>query len=276
MRKILGLVHNDSIATIFVVGFILLVHAIFALGGYYFGLFLAQLILYDQPGLQHSAAIVYAVLVFGGAMWRFVYMPYTKRHVQAYDRDSGEHVGWYLWFVGILIWILEIAHLGFRVANVPAKFQFVIAAAGLLLLAIAYCLGKILFAIINRPMEAYVGSARRWATRALGRDFANNASRFSIAQKERLAKGDMSVIKEVKDIRNDEMLKSEQKQTAKQTKKEQKRTEKEQRRQREDQDFATDQALTDEYLGRKETDPFSGAQVTYEKANHLSQSNGRN
>lgn len=271
MRKVLGIFHNDSIATILVVGFILLVHAVFAFGGYYFGLFLAELILYDQPGLQHGAAILYAVLVFGGAMWRFVYMPYTKRHVKAYDRESGEHVGVYLWLVGILIWVLEIAHLAFRVAHVPPEHQFVIAAAGLLLLGIAYCLGKILFAVVNRPMEAYVGSARRWATRALGRDFTNNAPKLNIEQKERLAAGDMKVMREVKDIRNDEQLQAEQKSQAKQTKKEQKRTEKEQRRQREDREFTTDKALTDEYLGRT-SDPFQEAQSN--QAETLSQ-NGR-
>jgi len=249
MRKFLGIWHNETIATFLVVGFILLVHALFAVGGYYFGLFLAQLLLYDQPNWQHAAALGYAALVFGGAMWRFVYMPYTKRHVRTYDLKNNEHVTWHLYFVGGLIWVLELAHLMFRVIHVPPRYAWIIALAGVLLLAIAWSLGKILFAIVNKPMEAYIGQSKRWATRELGKDFANNARQFTIEQKERLAAGDMSVIRQVKDIRHDEEVAANNRQQTRLDKKAARKKAKEDRRNAEHKSFDEDRAMADAYLG---------------------------
>ena len=191
--------HNAAVGKFLVVGFAVAVHGMFALGMYYFGLFISKIILQDAPFLQQPAAIGMALLVFAGAMWGFVYIEYAREDVSAYSSMTGQW--WftrYLNIVQVAIAGAELSSLAYRTYQVQNSFDRVIVAAfGLIFLAIAYCLGKTIHAMANRPFAVAVSRARQEAGRSIVDDAMKYVPRMTVEQKVRFYNGDITAVDEV-------------------------------------------------------------------------------
>lgn len=193
--------HNATIGKVLVIAFAIAVHGMFALGGYYLGLFFSSIVLRDAPWLQQPSAIFLALLIFAGAMWGFIYMEYAKEDVEAYARLTGKSMRWYLRIVQFAIAGAELSSLLYRCYQVwdnpvEATILFIF---GALFLVIAFCLGKIIHAMANRPFEVSIMRARDQAGRSLTDDAAKMIGQMSAAQKLRFYQGDPGVIDEIQD-----------------------------------------------------------------------------
>lgn len=201
------LFHNATIGKMLAIIFAIGIHLMFAVGAYYLGLFLADLIL-DQAGgwIAQVIAIGYASAVFLGSSWAFVYGEYAKQDVQAYASVYG---GWGVWSLRALIFFIganEIGSLGFRLIQVDASRRPWLAIAGLALLGIAYMLGKVIHAMANRPVQVELSRMIDGLGRSLVSEVARNAPRLSAADKLRVLQGDHSPLAEVRDIREQERI----------------------------------------------------------------------
>ena len=250
------LFHNAMIGKILVIGFAVAVHGLFALGAYYLGLFISGIILQDAPWLIQASAIGFAVLTFAGAMWGFIYMEYAREDVEAYSRMSGKSFKKYLYAVQIAIAGAELSSLAFRTYQVHDTFErLVIAFLGILFLVIAYCLGKIIHAMANRPFEVAVYRARQEAGRSIVDDAMKSVSKMTTEQKTRFYNGDSKTIDEVRGASHTERQEEEHR-----------------KRQREQEENAERESSRN--FTRKLLNPFGDAQRT-SQADPLSQQNGR-
>lgn len=189
--------HNTNwgrtLAVIYAVG----VHAAFALGVYFLGKFFSSFILGENPIAQEAGAIFFAVMVFAGAMWAFIYAEYAKEDIDAYKKHSGHDYKLALWAIQGAVAVLELSSLGYRVSVVHTDAErWILAGFGLANLVIAFCLGKVIHAMANRPLETYMGRARQDVTRSLVDDVLKYKSKLTPEEKARFAGGDMSVLTE--------------------------------------------------------------------------------
>lgn len=245
------LFHNATIgkglAIIFAVG----IHLMFAVGAYYLGLFLAKLILDQSDGwVAQSIAIAYAVAVFLGSSWAFVYGEYAKQDVQAY---ASVHGGWGVWSLRALLVFIganEIGSLGFRLTQVsdPNK-QLFLGIAGLALLGIAFMLGKVIHAMANRPIQVQVSRMIDAVGRSYVDDVTKNATKLTAADKLRVLQGDVTPLNTVRDVREQERLEAEraklQAQEEKAMRKRQEQDEREEHKRAQREREAQNSSLTD-------------------------------
>lgn len=187
--------HNTNwgrtLAVVYAVG----VHAAFALGVYFLGKFFSRFILGENPMAQEAGAIFFAVMVFAGAMWAFIYAEYAKEDIDAYKKHSGHDYKLALWAIQVAVAVLELSSLGYRVSVVQTDAQrWILAGFGLANLVIAFCLGKVIHAMANRPLESYMGRARQDVTRSLVDDVLRYKAKLTPEEKAKFAAGDMSVL----------------------------------------------------------------------------------
>lgn len=264
--------HNANIgkglAIIFAVG----IHLMFAVGAYYLGLFLAELIL-DQGSTDFAAQCIgigYAAAVFLGSSWAFVYGEYAKQDVQAYATAYG---GWGVWSLRCLIAFIglnEIGSLGFRLTQVPDPGRRIwLGVAGIALLGIAYMLGKVIHAMANRPVHVQVSRMLDQVGRSYVDDVTRNATRLTAAEKLRVLQGDVDPLNTVRDIKEQErfeaqrarMQAQEEKAMRKRQEREDRENEKRTKREREVQKSYLTNAIAEQMLqqpGQEEDDrnPF--------------------
>lgn len=267
------LFHNATIGKLLAIVFAVGIHAMFAVGAYYLGLFLADLIL-DQAGgvIAQVIAIGYAVAVFLGSSWAFIYGEYAKQDVSAYASVYG---GWGAWSLRALLLFIganEVGSLGFRLTQVSDPNRRIwLAVAGLALLGIAYMLGKVIHAMANRPVQVQVSRMIDAVGRSYVDDVTRNATKLTAADKLRVLQGDITPLNEVRDVREQERLEAEQARLALQEEKamrkrqeqEDKEAQKRLQREREAQNSALSETLATRFLrpGEKPEDegesPFS-------------------
>lgn len=221
--------HNATVGKCLVVGFAVAVHGVFALGAYYLGLFISNVILSDVSWLVQPAAILFALLTFAGAMWGFIYMEYAHEDVVAYSRMTGKGYKRYLVIVQMAIAGDELASLAFRCYQVNNAFErCVVASVGVLFLVIAFCLGKVIHAMANRPFEVSVRRAQQEAGRSLIDDALAHIKAMTAEQKARFYAGDPSVIDEVRRVKEERLTEQEiRKQEQEQERQERERQERE-------------------------------------------------
>lgn len=203
---------NASIGKVLAIIFAIGIHLMFAVGAYYLGLFLAELIL-DQ-GSSGTAAqiigIVYATAIFLGSLWAFIYGEYAKQDVQAYALAYG---GWGVWSLRCLIAFIglnEVGSLGFRLTQVgDPNRRFWLGVAGVALLVIAYMLGKVIHAMANRPVHVQVSRMLDSVGRSYVDDITRNAPKLTAAEKLRVLQGDVAPLNEVRDIKEQERIDAE-------------------------------------------------------------------
>lgn len=201
------LFHNATIGKMLAIIFAIGIHLMFAVGAYYLGLFLADLVL-DQAGgvLANIIAIGYASAVFLGSSWAFVYGEYAEQDVQAYASVYGGIGVWSLRLLIGFIGLNEIGSLGFRLTQVDPTRRVWLGVAGVALLGIAYMLGKVIHAMANRPVQVELSRMIDGLGRSLVSEVARNAPRLSAADKLRVLQGDHSPLAEVRDVREQERL----------------------------------------------------------------------
>lgn len=274
--------HNSTIGKFIVISFAVAIHGLFAAGAYYLGLFLASIIFKDVVWLQQGFAIGYAVMVFAGAMWAFVYSEYAYEDIEAYGNATGHtRYSGYLWTVMLAVAGSELASVLFRAFSTPdALGQWVVLTIGILALVIAFCLGKVIHAMANRPFEVSVLRAREQAGREIVDNASNYVPKMTVEQKRRFYTGDLTAVDEVMqdelDHKNEKIQAKETKAEEKARAKDTKELAKQQKTQRKQQAEQTGQQYTGKLLG----DPsqpvssyphFQPAQSNHQ-ANHLSQS----
>lgn len=241
--------HNATIGKTLAVIFAVGIHLMFAVGAYYLGLFLAHLILDSDGWLAQIIAVAYAVAVFLGSSWAFVYGEYAKQDVQAYASVYG---GWGVWSLRALILFIglnEIGSLGFRLTQVDEAHRPWLAIAGIALLGIAYMLGKVIHAMANRPIQVQVSRMIDAVGRSYVDDVTKNATKLTAADKLRVLQGDISPLNTVRDVREQERIEAErtrlQAQEDKAMRKRQEQEDKEARKRSQREQEAQKSALTD-------------------------------
>lgn len=277
--------HNAAVGKFLVVGFAVAVHGMFALGMYYFGLFISGIILQDVPFLQQPAAIGMALLVFFGAMWGFVYVEYAREDVHAYSSTTGQW--WfprYLNAVQVAIAGAELSSLAYRTYQVHNNYdRVVVVAFGLIFLAIAYCLGKIIHAMANRPFAVAVARARQEAGRSIVDDAMKFVPRMTAEQKVRFYNGDITAVDEVMlNDYDDKQARAQRKRDEEEARESRKRDEEARRAQRttaDAQEGAAITSFTDRLLSRSPAQPKDARTTSFldaqtNQASRLSQ-NGR-
>jgi hypothetical protein len=262
--------HNGTIGKIIVIGFAVAIHGLFAAGAYYLGLFLGSIIFRESGALmQQSFAIFYAAIVFSGAMWAFIYSEYAHEDMKAYARMMGyPHYQGYLYAVMLAVAGSELASVLYRVYSTPDWLgRTVIAAIGIFALIIAFCLGKVIHAMANRPFETSILRARESAARSIVDDAARHVDRMTVEQKRRFYTGDLTAIEEAKQSKSD---REREKLHIKESKHETRR----ERREREKQNAAVGKQYASRILGDPvEAELFITAQ---NKADSLSQNGHQN
>lgn len=205
------IVFNANIGKFLVVVFAVGIHLMFAAGAYYLGLFFANLILDQSNGwATQGIAIGYALAVFLGSSWAFIYGEYAKEDVKAYASVNG---GWGVFSFRALIAFIginEVASLGFRLTQIadPSK-RLWFGVGGMALLAIAYMLGKVIHAMANRPVQVQVSRMIDAVGRSYVDDVTKNATKLTAADKLRVLQGDISPLNEVRDVREQERIEAE-------------------------------------------------------------------
>lgn len=276
--------HNAAVGKFLVVSFAAAVHGMFALGMYYFGLFISRIILQDAPVLQQPAAICMALLVFVGAMWGFVYIEYAREDIDAFSRMTGKGYRKYLNIVQVAIAGAELSSLAYRAYQVQNGFdRAVVVAIGLIFLVIAFCLGKTIHAMANRPFVVAVSRARQEAGRSIVDDAMKYVPRMTAEQKVRFYNGDITAVDEVMIEDYEERQAKEQRKRGKENeRRHREQEEKAQRAERANQDEQesaaitsfTERLLSGPAQPKDATATFPGAQVN-DRASHLSSQNGR-
>lgn len=213
--------HNATIGKLLAIVFAVGIHAMFAVGAYYLGLFLANLILDQSGGIgAQIIAIGYATAVFMGASWAFIYGEYAKQDVSAYASVYGGLGVWSLRALLVFIGANEIGSLGFRLTQVddPNK-RIWLGVAGLALLGIAFMLGKVIHAMANRPIQVQVSRMIDAVGRSYVDNVTKNATKLTAADQLRVLRGDITPLNEVRDIREQERIEAERARLALQEKK---------------------------------------------------------
>ncbi len=208
--------HNGTIGRVLAIGFAVFIHAWFAAGAYYFGRFIGSYIFSDIPNGADLAGIGLAIMVFGGAMFGFIYLEYAREDVESYAssrHDKGASFTHALWILQISIILVEASSLLYRVYTMPDNFKrFVVLVLGIAALVIAWALGKIVHAMANRPLDLAYQRARDKAGRSVVEDGMKYIDDMSAEQKRRFYNGDASTIDEVRGIRDRDRIREEQKQ----------------------------------------------------------------
>lgn len=198
---------GKGLAILFAVG----IHLMFAAGAYYLGLFFADLILGQSGGISAQViAIGYAIAVFVGSSWAFLYGEYAKQDVKAY---ATVHGGWGVFSLRVLLGFIalnELGSLGFRLTQVddPSR-RLWLGVAGIALLGIAFMLGKVIHAMANRPVQVQVSRMLDAVGRAYVDDVTKNATKLTAADKLRVLQGDIEPLNTVRDVREQERLEAE-------------------------------------------------------------------
>jgi hypothetical protein len=207
--------HNGSVGRILAIGFAIFIHAWFAAGAYYFGRFIGSYIFSDIPFGADIAGVGLAILVFGGAMFGFIYLEYAREDVQSYAKSRNDGGKMFINSLGLLqfaIVAMEASSLLYRVytINDPLK-QFVVLLLGLAALVIAWALGKIVHAMANRPLEVAYLRVREQVGRSVVEDGMKYRNDMTADQKRRFYNGDASVIDEVRGIKERNRIREERK-----------------------------------------------------------------
>jgi len=271
--------HNTTIGKFIAVGFATAVHAVFALGAYRLGELIMSIILYDVAALQKPAAVGYAILTFAGAIWGFVYFQYAYEEVKAYSK-------WfliYLYIVQVAIAGSELSSLALRAYETPNQvYRIIIIAAGLLFLLIAYCLGKVIHAMANKPVEASLQRVWQDTGRSIVEDALTSVPNMSVEQKKRFYNGDLSPVDEVRNQttaerdagRRRQLQQKQEAEAEKRAREEQKQAEKAAKReasQQATQERQRAKGITDQMLSY---DPSFGEAQVSSQVSHLSSQNG--
>src|SRR6266571_8651802 len=114
--------HNGTIGRVLAIGFAIFIHAWFAAGAYYFGRFIGSYIFSDIPNGADLAGIGLAIMVFGGAMFGFIYLEYAREDVENYAssrHDGGESFKRSLTFLQVSIIGMEASSLIYRCYTIP-------------------------------------------------------------------------------------------------------------------------------------------------------------
>ncbi len=188
--------HNGFIGKIVVLIFAVAMHGLLAAGAYFVGEFLGSIIFADQAVLIKPFAIGYALAVFVGAMWTFIYSEYAREDVKAYAAQKGQS-----WYVGYFYMVL-VAVMGSELAGITYRAWHTIGLRD----QVVYALGKVLHAIVNSPL--HVGVVR--AINEVGRDIINDAVKnkkyMTAEEKKKFVRGDMSGLSEATRRRETEQL----------------------------------------------------------------------
>ena len=270
--------HNGFIGQIVVLLFAIAMHGFLAAGAFFVGEYFGSIIFYDLPAIVKPFAIGYAIAVFLGAMWTFIYAEYAHEDVRAYANSKGQP--WYeVYFYIVLLSVMgsELAGVLFRTWHaVGANNQAVVAAIGILALLLTYALGKVLHAIVNSPLHVPMMRAIGEIGRSLVDDAIKNKKRMTPEEKKRFVKGDIGALSDAQqrvnaERINDEQMKIKDKDTSKQ--------EKQQRKERDRQQAEQARRYTDQLIGGDEQPasdyPFMQAQAKdIDQANRLGLSNG--
>ncbi len=253
--------HNSFFSKVLIVGFALAIAMYFAWSFYPFGEWFGSTFLKDIPrsaGLfgALAASIMSIAVIFG-----FFYSEYTREDVEAYEVHKGDgsfikafkELKW--WVVG-----LEVFSLLFRWYTLHwSFFGVVLVGVGLVLLRLSFVLGKVIHAQANKPYEIMAQRAIDTAGRDVISDSMRYLKKMTVEQKRRFFNGDVSVVGEVKDVKENERLTSDRKR---------KEREDEVEKQREKSKGVTSQLLS--------WPPFHGAQTNQtETLSRDAQQNGR-
>lgn len=215
---------NSGIGKFMVTLYAIAIHALFALGAYYFGAFIASLIFPELPALHVGIGIGFAIMTFLGAMWIFLYGEYAYEDIEHYFFATSKDFRWAYWLVMAAIGLTEVSSLAFRVYNTPGLApQIIMAIFGILALVIAFCLGKIIHAMANRPQALAAQRSREMA----GREFYDRTlkltRKMSPDQLYRYSEGDPGVVDEVAQAEYDSQAQKGLRQYQAQQRKEEKR-----------------------------------------------------
>ncbi len=210
--------HNGTIGRLLAVGFAICIHALFAAGAFYFGRFIGSYVFNDIPNGAELFGAGLAILVFGGAMFGFIYLEYAREDVQAYAssrHDGGNTFHRALWILQVSVILMELSSLLYRVytINDPIK-RFVVLLLGIAALVIAWALGKIVHAMANRPLDLAYQRARDQAGRKVVDDGMKHIDKMNAEQLRRFWNGDASTIDEVRDASDSERMDEERRRKA--------------------------------------------------------------
>jgi hypothetical protein len=236
----------------------------------FFGFWMGEKFHGAVPGGSTVIALACWIVMSLAVIYTFFYAEYTKEDVQAYEDDRGDgsferalkQLKW-----GILG--LELFSLLFRWFQLNfALIGIAMIGIGLVLLYLAHLFGKILHAQANAPFDVEASRVMREAGSKAWQETRKGLRKVKgVDDLRRIASGDLSPIDKVKDA-------SVQERQGEETRSAQRRGDDQARREK-NRDVASRHLRprdTDDVV--KLSDPFSGAQVTYE-ANPLGQ-NGRN
>ena len=255
--------HNGFIGKIVVLVFAVAMHGLLAAGAYFVGEFLGSIIFADQPLLITPFAIGYALAVFVGAMWTFIYSEYAREDVKAYAAQKSQ--SWYVgYFYMVLVAVMgsELAGITYRAWHtIGLRDQVVVVFIGICILAITYALGKVLHAIVNSPLHVGVVRAINEVGREIINDAVKNKKHMTAEEKKKFVRGDMSGLSEATRRRETEQLGDQQ---MKLKSKEQEQAERRLRKEREQATSEIGERYAGELLGYEDPAsqyPFMQAQA---------------
>lgn len=276
--------HNSAIGKFIVIAFAVAIHGLFAAGAYYLGLFLGGIIFADMPLMQQIFASGYAVLVFVGAIWAFIYSEYAYEDITAYGNMTG-HTRYTGYLHAVMVGVMgsELASVFFRAWNTSSLAGgLVTLAIGGFTLGIAFSLGKVIHAMVNRPFAASILRAREEAGRSIVDNASSYVPKMTVEQKRRFYTGDLSTVDEVMqdelDRKGEKVQARETKAEEKARRKETKELSKQQKAQRQQQSQQIGAAYTGKLLGDEPVTSYPHFQPAQSNlsGNHLSQSNNGN
>lgn len=162
-------IFNGTVGRFFIIVLCIGVHLVFAVGMYFLGSFLGNLVLHDVRFGPEIFGILLATVMFVSAMITFVYHEYTREDLQAYEltpKGDGSFMN-ALTESQKIVAGFELSSLLFRcVMTLPNYFGAAVTAVlGILMLRFAYLLGKIIHAQTNRPVTVDAARLREEAGR---------------------------------------------------------------------------------------------------------------
>lgn len=219
---------NAGIGKFLILIFAAGIHAAFGFGAYYLGLFLANLVLSESGGIgAQIAAVLYALAIFLGSVWAFMYGEYAREDIAAYQRVNGGHKHLALSVLLVFIGLNELGSLGFRLTQVHDPYQRLwLGVVGVVLLAIAYLLGKVIHAMANKPLAVQTRRMLEEVRRSTVDDLSKYAPKLPLNKRLELLQGNTDVLKEAHDATEAERQQDEE---WRRQEKERKRQEKEDR-----------------------------------------------